>query len=425
MFENTSRLCIGVILDAVNWSIKQADPVIGYEHLLLALVENDTLIAKCFSEKGVDLARILTVTKARALAEPEDCCNKDGRSIFETAEQVRMNFGHKTLFSDHLSIALIRKYPALFEAHDFTANVLEETLVERLQVIESLDSNYEWLSDAIWEASSSRKISPWIARRDVTSVMDLLVRFSICLSSLPFPLPREHIVAWYQNSASNMREPYEFLHYKFKSKDIQRSLESVLNAFLYEAETLFGPRLSPYPYEFRGIEFAKKHPQIQFLDTNDTESVRNTKCITIRLSEDCKDDIARALWQLTHEVVHLLAPVPESEITVLEEGIACWYQRHWVGQCPTIFPDWTQTANLGYARNEMQYIAAIDLVSTLLSRDSDGVRKLRQLEPVTSKITPALMRTVFPDIGAGFANAITARFSKVRHSNKRHKCRKL
>ena len=90
------------------------------------------------------------------------------------------------------------------------------------------------------------------------------------------------------------------------------TIVSQLGPMLHEAERSFGQRNKDYT--ILGIELADiKQPQIWFPG--------DCRHIIIQLTEDCINDMDKALFQLAHETIHCLEPNKYGSTTVLEEGL--------------------------------------------------------------------------------------------------------
>ncbi len=96
-----------------------------------------------------------------------------------------------------------------------------------------------------------------------------------------------------------------------------------LNHMLSLAENQYGPR--DQAFTIWNVEFTRKHPSVYGLRFG-------AKVVTVILSRSVlalarKGEWRNAYWELAHECVHLLSPPTEKGAIVLEEGVACWFQR--------------------------------------------------------------------------------------------------
>jgi hypothetical protein len=115
------------------------------------------------------------------------------------------------------------------------------------------------------------------------------------------------------------------------------TLASRLGDILSRAEKLYGPR-DP-AYTILGVEFKDGGPQIWYPG--------NRNHIAIQLSVSAMDNPALACWQLAHECIHVLAPRPDQQASVLEEGLAVAFSNRYVtDQFQTII----QSGDAGYDR---------------------------------------------------------------------------
>lgn len=183
---------------------------------------------------------------------------------------------------------------------------------------------------------------------------------------------------------------------------------------LEEAENLFGARLNPYPFMFAGINFDSQSPRISFWKNNRLELDDEYKYIFIRLSLSCRRDTSKGLWQLAHESVHLLSPNPDVGTTILEEGLATWYQMRWVEKCPEIFPEWAKQFPFGFHGTDCAYLDAYTLVSELLSVDESVLKRIRKIEPRINLITPEQILQEAPRLDEEVAANLVKQFAKIR-----------
>jgi hypothetical protein len=161
------------------------------------------------------------------------------------------------------------------------------------------------------------------------------------------------------------------------------TLTTWLGQFLLRAEEIAGPRDKAWTPI--GIEFFEEgdgkpnRPHIWFPG--------NCQNVAIRLTLDAAEDPGRALWQLAHEVAHLLSPCRAEEVTNLEEGFACNFARDMAGK---------------YAYYSCQvsedYRAAYGDVMSLLAMSTTAIKEVRRIEPQFSRITPDMIKRVVPRI---------------------------
>lgn len=145
------------------------------------------------------------------------------------------------------------------------------------------------------------------------------------------------------------------------------TLTTLLSTLLTDAEQMFGPRdLSYTPV---GIEFYGDRPYIWYPGNN--------KHISIILTDHSRQDTSQAIFQLAHEVVHLLSPTGGANAPVIEEGLSALFQERA-----------NQIYNLNLRIVSKPYILATELVNELLKGQPDIIRQLRQTEPTFARWTP-------------------------------------
>jgi hypothetical protein len=148
------------------------------------------------------------------------------------------------------------------------------------------------------------------------------------------------------------------------------------------AECLCGPRDPRFTIR----------PYIFHADNPDVESVTNTD-IRARLPKGSIGQLALTTYNLAHETVHLLYPSKYSTVTILEEGIAESFAMRYVGMWYIGVPI--------YSMNN-KYDEARSIVEKALPRSPNGwlhgIPALRQNQTSLSKITPADLKRVYPDL---------------------------
>lgn len=168
------------------------------------------------------------------------------------------------------------------------------------------------------------------------------------------------------------------------------TLTTSLGNFLWELQRKFGPR--DMTYTPLGIEFAPDGPMIWY-------PIPESKHLSIVLSDNARRDWKRALWQLAHESVHVLAPTGQRNSLVVEEGLA------------SLYADETSRAyGLGYLNTDPRYQYCIDKVRELLTIQIDAVTVLRRLEPSFSKWQAQWLVDVLPNVPRVLADALCEPF---------------
>jgi hypothetical protein len=179
------------------------------------------------------------------------------------------------------------------------------------------------------------------------------------------------------------------------------NVEQVISMLLDDAEELFGTRVPPYPYTYEGVYFGSNVSQLKYRP----EEMK----IFIRLSSDARNDNAKILWQLAHECTHLLTPA-RLWTSMLEEGLACWFQMRWAKLCPQLFPESKCKPEECFASE--RFLEAYTLVEELLKRDPQAIKRCRKHQPVISKFTPTLIVTEISSVDVPTAKLLCSRFAR-------------
>ena len=168
------------------------------------------------------------------------------------------------------------------------------------------------------------------------------------------------------------------------------TIVSQLGPMLHEAERSFGQRNKDYT--ILGIELADiKQPQIWFPG--------DCRHIIIQLTEDCINDMDKALFQLAHETIHCLEPNKYGSTTVLEEGLATYFSMNYNG------------INDDSVIDLEPYKLAYHNVKRLLKYDDMIILKARTLAPNLSLITADMLHRLCPSIDKKLAQELTRMFA--------------
>jgi hypothetical protein len=124
--------------------------------------------------------------------------------------------------------------------------------------------------------------------------------------------------------------------------------------------------------------------------------------VSILLSLSARRDAARAIFQLAHETIHLLAPKGSRNAPVLEEGLATCFSHQ-------MCREWGST----YHSADPAYLGAARIVQDFLDLYPDGVRTLREREPCFTKMTVDVIGKACPNVPPTLAVELCAPFSRV------------
>jgi hypothetical protein len=161
---------------------------------------------------------------------------------------------------------------------------------------------------------------------------------------------------------------------------------------LADAEALYGPR--DHEWTPIGVEFFDgQFPHIWFPGNADR--------VCIRLTLRARHNEPEALWQLSQEIVHILAPMRSA--TNLEEGVATHFAIHWPHH-----PDKAYIARCaGTLRQaESKYCRALLDYETLLALQPNIVRELRTQQPSLSRVKADQLLTFVPSLDPDVARRL-------------------
>jgi hypothetical protein len=168
------------------------------------------------------------------------------------------------------------------------------------------------------------------------------------------------------------------------------TLTTYLGLFLRKAEERAGQRDLSWTIlgvEFFGEERDGAMPHIWYPG--------NCGYIAIRLTRNVARDLQRAIFQLAHEVAHLISPSGGSDALNLEEGFASIFSHEMAAQ------------HTSYASAvDDRYRAAHADVSALFAIDRLAIKKIRQLQPKLWMVTPEIMARAVPGIDIQLAERL-------------------
>jgi hypothetical protein len=167
------------------------------------------------------------------------------------------------------------------------------------------------------------------------------------------------------------------------------TLASRAGEILHQLEERFGPR--DHSFTFLGIEFSETGPRNWF--------TANCKHIVIQLSTSAMNDEIRALYQLSHECVHLLDPVEWSMASVFEEGVAAMFSL-----------EYTQNISPAYSPFYPKYNAAANLAKEALMISPGVIRHLRGNGVRFSEITSEQLKSVCSGLSPDICRLLSAKF---------------
>lgn len=157
-------------------------------------------------------------------------------------------------------------------------------------------------------------------------------------------------------------------------------LNNAFSSLLAEAERLYGPRDVTIPY--LGVIRQSDGPHIWF------SSHDSATGMFIAIDADCHNN-NQALYQFSHEVVHLLEPNRNPPTILLEEGLAVKFSLE-APQYP--WSDYPQQARISMPTRAPNYHLALTIAETILrGRPDDLIKNIRQKVSSFANWTPELL----------------------------------
>ena len=177
---------------------------------------------------------------------------------------------------------------------------------------------------------------------------------------------------------------------------VKKAVEGKIEPMMLEAEKWCGTRSRLY-----------RKPEIEFAHIQRPErALWPDGRLTIRLRAVVGHDENEACTEVAHELIHCIAPAPQKAIvrcvgdttsTVLEEGLAAYFQQHihdvWLGVRPV------------FAFGESHYREAAKLVESLLREQPNAIKDLRAEQDSLRLIDSDLIMSVL-HLPEGFARTL-------------------
>ncbi len=175
------------------------------------------------------------------------------------------------------------------------------------------------------------------------------------------------------------------------------TITSLLGTILKDAESLYGER--DRSFNILGVELCdQEQPQTWY-----PGGWSGQKDVIIQITKDCETNLKKAIFQVSHEVIHCLCPKPGRHANVLEEGVATLFSTYESNKFGT-----------GYHPGSLLYISAMEKVEELLSYDKTIIKKARMMEPDISLITKEMLLGFQPSIKDDLLAILLKPFSEFR-----------
>ena len=176
---------------------------------------------------------------------------------------------------------------------------------------------------------------------------------------------------------------------------------SRLSEILHNAEQRYGKRDASWT--LLGVEFSNlNQPEIWYPFISD-----GRKHIIIQLTQKASTDEKEALFQLSHEVIHLLSPAGTEGSSVFEEGLAAYFSIINM-QALNYHIDQDYIA-------EKKYKKAYQLIADLyknFEQTEAKIQQLRQQTDKTSNISPKQFTEAFSGLSKEYAILLAKKYSE-------------
>jgi hypothetical protein len=174
---------------------------------------------------------------------------------------------------------------------------------------------------------------------------------------------------------------------------------SRLSEILHNAEKRYGKR--DQSWTLLGVEFTNlEQPEIWYPFISD-----NRKHLIIQLTKSASKNEKEALFQLSHEVIHLLSPAGNNHSSVFEEGLATYFS---IENMRALNYDIDES----YI-SEKKYKKAYKLIENLYKNFPDTeerIKILRTQVKKTTDITPEQFSRAFTGLSKTYANLLAKKY---------------
>ena len=178
------------------------------------------------------------------------------------------------------------------------------------------------------------------------------------------------------------------------------TLTSRLGEILHSAEKRYGKR--DMSWTILGIEFTNQdQPEIWYPSPSD-----NRKHVIIQLTKKASQDKKSAIYQLSHEVIHLLSPAGRDGSSVFEEGLAVYFA---ISNMQTMNYD----INERYISGK-KYKQAYKLIDNLYKNFDNAEARIKQLRSKvkrTRDISPQQFSAAFEGLNKQYAQLLATKYS--------------
>lgn len=168
-------------------------------------------------------------------------------------------------------------------------------------------------------------------------------------------------------------------------------MNEILDLAIETAENEFGKK--QHNKEILSVKFRAGGPDCSY---------PNNSSIEVTISENCKIEIHRAYYQLSHEAVHLLSPVSKNDVTVLEEGVATYFSHKFMTEHTEVVWD---------TSGDEKYDEAWHLVEQLINIEPQAIKSIMSHFGTLSILRSEDVIEVFPKVPKDVIEKLLQKFN--------------
>lgn len=187
-----------------------------------------------------------------------------------------------------------------------------------------------------------------------------------------------------------------------RPEDDYQALVKLQSDLLDWAEELFGER--DKRWTILPPKFENGHPHTFYVD-HDTFDL-----ILVKLGDKARDKWTYVLYQLAHEVIHLLNPRRGCKANSLEEGVASAFSYYVQRRCGIAEPCFVRHGHRAYEHVH-------NLLNQLPGGDIAAAKRIRKEIPAGSSFSSVMrvsLERIFPEIDGELAAALASKFDRDR-----------
>jgi hypothetical protein len=171
--------------------------------------------------------------------------------------------------------------------------------------------------------------------------------------------------------------------------------EEILIKAIKEAEYLYGVRAFKCDIKLGEALGENERPTIIIpVDWNNTTSLSPAayNIIQVQVQQSCikefeNNNSTRLIYQISHEVIHSLMPMPRGSANYLEEGLAVCFSHRFL----TLYAVKNKILDMMlksiYQPGCEEYLKAFNLVNKSEMSNPANIKKLREIKPYLSKVS--------------------------------------